>query len=127
MLINRKQWERNLSLFQSNHPSGSKYHGAQYAHRSRLFRPKTRSSVRTNEAAVAAAFFATEDVVSVYPQNDSDAEQRASAIILKHLLYSIDLLKLFLGFRQLVAAYQEALVFGTVIFISIGIIQKENY
>ena len=110
----RKQWERNLSLFQSNHPSGSKYHGAQYAHRSRLFRPKTRSSVRTNEAAVAAAFFATEDVVSVYPQNDSDAEQRASAIILKHLI-QYRLTKTIPWFQTLVAAYQEALVFGTVI------------
>ena len=110
----RKQWERNLSLFQSQHPSGSKYHTSQYTHRSRLFRPKTRSAIRTNEAAVAAAFFATEDVVSVYAQNDSDPEQRASAIILKHLL-QYRLTKTIPWFQTLVAAYQEALVFGSVI------------
>ena len=110
----RRQWERNLSLFQSQHPSGSKYHTSQYTHRSRLFRPKTRSAIRTNEAAVAAAFFATEDVVSVYPQNDSDPEQRASAIILKHLL-QYRLTKTIPWFQTLVAAYQEALVFGSVI------------
>ena len=110
----RKQWERNISLFQSQHPSGSKYHSGQYQHRSRLFRPKTRSSIRTNEAAVTAAFFATEDVVSVYPQNDSDPEQRASATILKHLL-QFRLTKTIPWFQTLVAAYQEALVFGSVV------------
>ena len=88
----RRQWERNLALFQSTHPSGSKYGTSQYQHRSRLFRPKTRSTIRTNEAAVAAAFFSTEDVLSVYPENDSDPEQRASARILKHLLQYLSLI-----------------------------------
>ena len=110
----RRQWERNISLFQSEHPSGSKYHTQTYAHRSRLFRPKTRSAIRTNEAAIAAAFFATEDVVSVYPENDSDANQRASATILKHLL-QYRLTKTIPWFQTLVAAYQEALVFGSVV------------
>lgn len=110
----RRQWDRNISLFQSKHPTGSKYHSSQYQHRSRLFRPKTRSSIRTNEAAVTAAFFATEDVVSVYPQNDSDPEQRASATILKHLL-QYRLTKTVPWFQTLVAAYQEALVFGSVV------------
>ena len=110
----RKQWERNISLFQSDHPSGSKYHTQQYTHRSRLFRPKTKSAIRTNEAAVASAFFATEDVVSVYPVNDSDPSQRASANILKHLI-QYRLTKTIPWFQTLVAAYQEALVFGTVV------------
>jgi hypothetical protein len=110
----RRQWERNIALFQSSHPSGSKYHTAQYTHRSRLFRPKTRSAIRTNEAAIASAFFATEDVVTVYPMNDSDIEQRESALVLKHLL-QYRLTKTIPWFQTLIAAYQEALVFGTVI------------
>ena len=110
----RRQWERNLSLFQSNHPSGSKYGTPQYQYRSRLFRPKTRSAIRTNEAAVAAAFFSTEDVLSVYPENDSDPEQRASATILKHLL-QYRLTKTIPWFQTLIAAYQESMVFGSVI------------
>jgi len=110
----RRQWDRNISLFQSQHPTGSKYHSSQYQHRSRLFRPKTRSAIRTNEAAVTAAFFATEDVVSVYPQNDSDENQRASATILKHLL-QYRLTKSVPWFQTLVGAYQESLVFGSVI------------
>ena len=63
---------------------------------------------------MTAAFFATEDVVSVYPQNDSDPEQRASATILKHLL-QYRLTKTVPWFQTLVAAYQEALVFGSVV------------
>lgn len=110
----RRQWERNISLFQSEHPSGSKYHTAGYQHRSRLFRPKTRSAIRTNEAAVAAAFFATEDIVSVYPENDSDQEQRESATVLKHLL-QYRLTKTIPWFQTLVAAYQESLVMGSVV------------
>jgi len=110
----RRQWDRNIALFQSQHPSGSKYHTAQYAHRSRLFRPKTRSAVRINEAALASAFFATEDVLSVYPMNDSDAEQRESALVLKHIL-QYRLTKTIPWFQTLIAAYQEALVFGTVV------------
>ena len=110
----RKQWERNIALFQSEHPSGSKYHTAQYGHRSRLFRPKTRSAIRTNEAAIASAFFATDEVVSVYPMNDSDLEQRESASVLKHLL-QYRLTKTIPWFQTLIAAYQESLVFGTVI------------
>ena len=82
----RKQWERNIALFRSQHPTGSKYNTQTYQHRSRLFRPKTRASIRTNEAAAAAAFFSTQDVIDVRPENDSDPVQRDSAFVLKHLL-----------------------------------------
>ena len=110
----RKQWERNISLFRSSHPSGSKYGTQSYKHRSRLFRPKTRSAIRTNEAAAAAAFFSTQDIISVYPENDSDRTQRASARVIKHLL-QYRLTKTIPWFQLLIAAYQEAMVFGSVI------------
>ena len=61
----RKAIEKNIALFQSRHPDGSKYNSAAYKHRSRLFRPKTKSVVRKNEAAAAAAFFSNVDVVSI--------------------------------------------------------------
>jgi len=109
----RKQWERNISLFRSQHPSGSKYNSQTYQHRSRLFRPKTRASIRTNEAAAAAAFFSTQDVIDVRPENDSDPVQRDSAWVLKHLL-QYRLTKTIPWFQTLIAAYQEALVFGVV-------------
>jgi hypothetical protein len=48
----RKKWEDALSMFQSKHPAGSKYLTDTYKHRSKLFRPKTRSVVRRHEAAL---------------------------------------------------------------------------
>lgn len=110
----RKQWERNIALFRSNHPSGSKYGAQSYKHRARLFRPKTRSAIRTNEAAAAAAFFSTQDIISVYPENDSDRTQRASARVIKNLL-QFRLTKTIPWFQILIAAYQESMVFGSVI------------
>jgi len=109
----RKQWERNISLFRSQHPSGSKYNTQSYLHRSRLFRPKTRAAIRTNEAAAAAAFFSTQDVIDVRPENDSDPEQRESAWVLKHLL-QYRLTKTIPWFQTVIAAYQESLIFGVV-------------
>jgi hypothetical protein len=53
----RKQWEDNLRMFQSKHPRDSKYMSEAYKYRSRIFRPKSRSVVRKNEATAALAFF----------------------------------------------------------------------
>jgi hypothetical protein len=82
----RAQWERNERAFQSRHPSGSKYYSDQYKGRSRLFRPKTRTSIRQGDAALAAAMFANEDVLSVTAHDDNDKQQQASAEINKQLL-----------------------------------------
>jgi len=46
----RKQWEKNVSNFQSRHPSGSKYYTDAYKFRSRMFRPKTRSAIKRSGA-----------------------------------------------------------------------------
>ena len=73
----RSDWERSLANFQNRHPSGSKYYTDQYRHRSKLFRPKVRTMVRQNEAAAAAAFFSTADVVSIDAEDDSNPEQVA--------------------------------------------------
>lgn len=82
----RWKWERNIRAFQSRHPTGSKYLSESFRHRSKLFRPKTRSMIRTMEAATAAAFFANEDVVSVSATNDNDQANKASAELNKQLL-----------------------------------------
>lgn len=82
----RARWNDSLRAFQSLHPSGSKYLSGDYRYRSTLFRPKTRSMVRRDEAATASAFFSNDDVVSISPANDGDPRQQASAEILKALL-----------------------------------------
>lgn len=109
----RKQWETNLALFKSRHPPGSKYHSDAYKKRSRIFRPKTRSVVRKNEAAAAAAFFSNIDVVSVEPENENDPVQLASAAVMKQLL-NYRLQKTIPWFMVLIGALQDAQVYGVV-------------
>lgn len=109
----RAQQERNLHLFQSRHPPGSKYLTDDWKNRSRLFRPKTRAGVRRSEAAAAAAFFTTQDVVSVSASDDNNAKQQASAEIGKELLQH-RLTKTIPWFLTLVGAWQATRVSGIV-------------
>ncbi|MCR4301546.1 MAG: hypothetical protein NUV51_08035 [Sulfuricaulis sp.] len=110
----RKRWEDSVAMFQSRHPADSKYNHELYKHRSRLFRPKTRSVVRKNEAAAAAAFFSNVDVVSVGPENESDKAQLASSEVMSELV-NYRLQKSVPWFRLLIGALQEAQVYGTVV------------
>lgn len=109
----RKVWERNIALFQSRHPNGSKYLSAAYKSRSRLFRPKTKSVVRKNEAAASAAFFANMDVVTVEPENDADMAQVVSAELMNELI-NYRLTKTIPWYVTLIGAVQEAQVIGIV-------------
>jgi hypothetical protein len=109
----RKQWEDNLRMFQSRHPVGSKYLAESYKHRSRLFRPKSRSVVRKNEAVTASAYFSNMDVISTAAQDDSNEAQQASAAIMKELL-QYRLTKTVPWFMTLIGAMQDAQVTGVV-------------
>lgn len=109
----RKKWEDSIALFQSRHPKDSKYNSELYKHRSKGFRPKTRSVVRKNEAAAAAAFFANVDVVFVEPENDSDPMAVAAAEFQNELL-NYRLTQTVPWFRIMMGAIQEAQVMGVV-------------
>lgn len=54
-----------MARFNSEHPKGSKYWNPAFEKRSRLFRPKTRSTIRKREAAAAISLFASSDIVNV--------------------------------------------------------------
>lgn len=82
----RARWADSLRAFQNRHPAGSKYLTRDYAYRSDLYRPKTRSMVRNDEAQTASAFFANEDVVSIRPGDEDDLYQVASADLMQQLL-----------------------------------------
>jgi hypothetical protein len=111
----RKTFEKNIALFQSRHPSGSKYNSAVYKSRSRLFRPKTKSVVRKNEAAAAAAFFANVDVVTIEPQDDANRDQVVSAALMNEVVnYRLTDKKSIPWFLTVMGAVQEAQVIGVV-------------
>lgn len=109
----RKQWENNIRHFQSKHHAGSKYLKSSYKYRSKMFRPKTRSAIRGNEATAAVAFFANQDVVGIEPQNSNDQFQQASADIIKELIaYRLD--KTIPWFLICLGGFQDAQVMGVV-------------
>jgi hypothetical protein len=105
----RHQIEADLRQAQGQHPTGSKYLADKT--RSRLFRPKTRATIRKNEAACAEAFFTTNDVVAIKAENDNDPVQQASAAVMRELL-QYRLTKTIPWYLTLVGAYQDAQTVG---------------
>lgn len=110
----RKQWEKNLAHFNNRFAPDSKYQSAAYRKRSRTFRPKTRSAVRQNEAAVAAAMFSTDDLVSVAPLNDERVESKISAR-LNHALLEYRLQHSIKWFLTCMGAFQDTQTYGVCI------------
>lgn len=84
--VNRDSWQRGYRAFHQEHADGSKYRSSDYNNRSRLFIPKTRTSVRKDMAATAASLFGSLDAVNAMPGNEGDPMQRASAAVVKELL-----------------------------------------
>ena len=107
----RHQVESGIRQFQGVHPAGSKYHSDAYKARSRLFRPKTRTTIRKNEATAAEALFSTNDVVSVTAEDDSNQMQQASSEVMQALL-NYRLKKSIPWFLLSMGAYQDAQTVG---------------
>jgi hypothetical protein len=82
----RKRWEDSIRAFYNQHSLDSKYNSPLFDKRSRIYRPKTRTIIRKNEAASAAAFFSNMDLLSVSPMNQSNPQQQASAAVMKELI-----------------------------------------
>ena len=82
----RKSWDDSIRAFNNQHPNDSKYNQPSYEKRSKIYRPKTRTVIRKNEAAAAAAFFSNMDVVDITPADQDNPEEVASAAGMKSLL-----------------------------------------
>ncbi len=109
----RQNWEDSLAQWQSKHKEGSKYHCDAYASKSKLFRPRTRSVIRKNEASCSSAYFSTESVINIVPQNDSDEFVKMSAEIIQALM-NYHLTTTIPWFQTVTGAYQNAQVYGQV-------------
>lgn len=110
----RNQLARNLDNFRSKHPRGSKYYTDAYRHRSKIYRPKIRASIRHGESMAAVAFFATADGVSVSAENPASEEQRLAAELHKNVVnYRLE--NTIPWFLTCIGAYQDAMVQGVVI------------
>ena len=110
----RYQWEKSLSLFNSEHPPGSKYNTSAYEKRSAFFRPKTRTAVRNLQAAMSVAFFTNEDVVSIDAANPNDPMNAAAAVVSQSVM-QYRLTNTIPWFQTMTAALQDAAVQGVCI------------
>lgn len=75
----RREIENDLRQWQSQHSQDSKYNSPRYAGRSKLFRPKTRSSIQHAEAQAAEALFSTVDVIVAQPWDEDSTDDIAEA------------------------------------------------
>ena len=110
----RASVEKSMAHFANRHAPGSKYLSPSYKFRAKGFRPKTRGTIRRNEAAAAVAFFSTQDMVKISAQDEGNNEQMVSAELLTPLLnYRLD--DSIPWFRTLIGAYQDTMNTGVVI------------
>lgn len=110
----RKQIERNISMHRSKHPAGSKYKLPSYKYRSKLFRPKIRSTIRNHEAQGALALFGTTDIVNCKAEDPKDGDAVLGAKYGKNWLdYRLE--HTVPWFQTALGAYQDAMVHGIVI------------
>jgi hypothetical protein len=84
--VNRRAWSRSYRAFHNEHFVGSKYGHRDWSNRSKIFRPKTRSAVRKDQAAVAASLFGTVDAITCSAGDEADAGQRAAAGLMQELI-----------------------------------------
>jgi len=107
------EWEVSLAHFRSEHSADTSYNRKDWR-RSRIFRPKTRTITKSQEAALAAAAFATQDYVDIEAEDGTDEVQRVSAQINKQILqYRLD--RKLPWFQTVVGAYQDTKVYGVCI------------
>lgn len=109
----RSDLDYGIKAFRNEHASGSKYNAEEYKARSRIFRPKTRSIIRKNEAAAAVALFSNSDVVDIQPGNPDDMMSVASASAIKEIL-EYRLSRTIPAFQLVMGGIQDAQAQGAV-------------
>lgn len=109
----RADWDYSVRAFRNEHAAGSKYLSEEFKARSRIFRPKTRSVIRKNEAAGAVALFSNMETVNVTPGNPDDVMSVAGAAAIKEVL-EYRLAKTIPTFQLVMGALQDAQTMGMV-------------
>jgi hypothetical protein len=109
-----RQWRKNLSHFRNQHDYATEFAHKGYVGRSKIFRPKTRASLRSAEAAFARSLFSNQELVNITAENSNDDQQRASAAIVKEIL-QYRLTKKLQWYLTVMGAYQDSNNYGITI------------
>lgn len=110
----RKPLEDSLRAFNNQHPSDSKYNSETFRKRSNLYRPKVRTIIRKNEAALCAALFSNLDLIEVTAANPDETEEIVSAEVMQQVLQE-RLTVTLPWFQFTMGAFQDAQTQGIVI------------
>jgi len=102
-----------LKAFRNEHAAGSKYLSEEFKSRSRIFRPKTRTIIRKNEAAGAVALFSNMEIVNLTAENTDDIMSVASTAAMKEVL-EYRLGRTLPTFQVCIGGLQDAMTTGTV-------------
>ena len=121
----REDIDYSLRAFRNEHAKGSKYLSSEFAARSRIFPPHTRTVIRKNEAAGMMAMFSNRELVNVTPGDPDDPMSVASAACLKHVL-EYRLSKTIPAFQIYLGGLQDAQVQGAVVSYQYWEYQKKN-
>lgn len=121
----RADIDYSIKTFRGEHAGGSKYLSPEYAHRSKLVSPKTRSIIRKNEAAGAVALFSNMDIVNLDPGNPDDVMSVAGTAAMKEIL-EYRLQKSIPTFEICLGGIQDAQTQGVVCSYQYWEYQKKN-
>jgi hypothetical protein len=109
----RAIWARNFAHYRSEHAPDSPILADVNRHRPKHFWPRTRTLVRTIQAAAASAYFSSSDVVVVEAEDQDDKLQNSAAKLMKELL-NYRLSKTVPWYKIVLGGVAEAAVLGTV-------------
>lgn len=109
----RAQWARNFAHYRSEHAPDSPILAEANKYRANYFWPKSRTLVRDIQAAAAAAYFTSSDVVAIDAEDQDSQIQNEAAMFMKELL-NYRLTHTIPWYQLVLGAAQEAAVLGTV-------------
>lgn len=109
----RQQWARSFAHYRSEHSPDSPLLAEANKYRAKYFWPKTRTLVRDIQAAAAAAYFTSSDVVAIEAQDSDNPLQLQAASFIKELT-NYRLTHTIPWYQIVLGGIQEAAVMGTV-------------
>lgn len=109
----RAIWAKSFAHYRNEHSPDSPILSDANRHRSKHFWPRTRTLVRSIQAAAAAAYFSSSDVVVVEAEDQDDKQQNTAAGLMKQLL-NHRLTKSIPWYKIVMGGIAEASVLGTV-------------
>jgi hypothetical protein len=110
----RAIWARNFAHYRSEHAPDSVLHNESHRHRAKHFWPKTRTMVRSLQAAAASAFFSSSDVAEITALDQDNGEQVDAAGFMKNLV-DFRLKQTIPWYKIVLGAIADTAVTGTIV------------